>query len=213
MELPVLARGMLVGLGIAAPVGPIGLLVIQRTLAQGRLVGLASGLGAATADLLYGLVAVFGLTLAAESLAAVARPLGMVGGLVLLWMGVTTFRKPPAQQAAAVRESGRRGLAGAWASTFLLTLTNPMTVFAFAAILAGAGLLQETDNGWTGLLFVLGVGLGSALWWLLLSGGVALLRERVTPAALLWVNRGAGLLLAAFGLYALYGALFGVPAP
>jgi threonine/homoserine/homoserine lactone efflux protein len=130
-----------------------------------------------------------------------------VGGLFLIWLGVTTFAKPPAAQPAQSERSESRSLAGAYASTLLLTLTNPMTIFAFAAILSGAGLLQEEGGAWSGLLLVTGVFLGSAVWWLLLSGGVSLFRHRVTPAVLVWVNRCAGLLLVGFGVAALWTTL------
>ncbi|MGL4647871.1 MAG: LysE family translocator, partial [Caldilineaceae bacterium] len=210
MELPVLLRGMIVGLGIAAPVGPIGLLVIQRTLEQGRLVGLFSGLGAATADLIYGLIAAFGLTLVAQALTSVQNVLAVIGGLFLIWLGASTLLRAPATQAARVTEDvNRRGLLGAWASTLLLTLTNPLTILAFAAILSGAGLLDTGGSTGQSLLLVAGVALGSALWWLLLSGGVSFFRHRVSPVALLWVNRSAGVLLVGFGLFALWTALAG----
>jgi len=205
MELPILMRGVIVGVSIAAPVGPIGLLVIQRTLSAGRLTGFLSGLGAATADGIYGLVAAFGLTLIASLLTSVQAVMGVIGGLFLIWLGVATFRKlPPAERAATDSHAdGRQGLVAAWASTFLLTLTNPMTILAFAAILSGAGLQYDGGGVWSGALLVLGVFLGSALWWLLLSGGVSLFRHHVTPQALVWVNRGASALLVCFGIYAL----------
>lgn len=209
MELPVFVRGLIVGVGIAAPVGPIGLLVIQRTLDRGRVTGLVSGLGAATADLIFGLIAAFGLTLAAQALTSAATVLSVVGGLFLVWLGVTTFGRPLAPRAAAANEATGRGLWGAWASTLLLTLTNPVTILVFVAILSGAGLLEAGGAVMSGALLATGVALGSALWWLLLSGGVSLLRHRVTPAVLRWVNRGAGVLLVGFGAAAIWTALRG----
>ena len=200
MDLEFLARGLLIGFSIAAPVGPIGLLCIRRTLADGRAVGLLSGLGAATADALYGAVAGFGLTFVAEFLAEQRSWLRLVGGLFLLYLGLRTFLAGPAERAAAARGFG---LLGAYASTFALTLTNPTTILSFAAIFAGLGVAGASAGYRSAGLLVLGVLLGSALWWLLLSGGVGFFRDRVTPRALRWVNRLSGAMIMAFGVVAL----------
>jgi threonine/homoserine/homoserine lactone efflux protein len=198
MDLDYLLRGLVIGFSIAAPVGPIGLLCIRRTLAGGRLVGLVSGLGAATADAAYGAVA--GL-LVGQSLW-----LRLLGGLFLGYLGVRTALTPPASRAAGV--SGR-GLAGAYASTLALTLTNPTTILSFAAIFAGLGIAGAGGDYGAAAALVLGVFAGSALWWLVLSGGVGLLRGAVTPGALRWVNRLSGALIAAIGLAALASLLWG----
>ena len=203
MSLEFLARGLLIGFSIAAPVGPIGLLCIRRTLAEGRAVGLLSGLGAATADALYGAVAGFGLTFVADFLAEQRTWLRLVGGLFLLYLGLRTFLAGPAERAAAARGFG---LLGAYASTFALTLTNPTTILSFAAIFAGLGVAGASAGYRSAGLLVLGVLLGSALWWCLLSGGVGYFRDRVTPRALRWVNRLSGATILAFGVVALLGA-------
>ena len=200
MSLEFLGRGLLIGFSIAAPVGPIGLLCIRRTLADGRVVGLLSGLGAATADALYGAVAGFGLTFVADFLAEQRVWLRLVGGLFLLYLGARTFLAGPAERAATVRGFG---LLGAYASTFALTLTNPTTILSFAAIFAGLGVAGASAGYRSAGLLVLGVLLGSALWWCLLSGGVGFFRDRVTPRALRWVNRLSGTLILAFGVVAL----------
>lgn len=200
-----LVRGMIVGLGIAAPVGPIGLLCIQRTLTHGWPAGLASGLGAASADALYGSVAAFGLALVTTFLVEQRMWLGLAGGAFLLYLGVRTLLSRPAERAAAAADG--RSLWAHYASTFALTLTNPMTILAFAAILAGAGLATGAGRPAAAAVMVAGVFLGSALWWLVLSALVTLARGRIGTRALLWVNRAAGLLLIAFGLAALYSVL------
>ena len=198
-------RGFILGFAIAAPVGPIGLLCIQRTLNQGQLVGLASGLGAATADACYGAVAALGLTVVSGFLVEQQFWLALVGGLFLCWLGVRTLLAAPADRAAA-SEAGSIG--AAYASTFLLTITNPMTILAFAAIFAGAGLAAAGGDALAAGWMVLGVFGGSAAWWLLLSGGVALLRTRINERVLLWVNRAAGAMLVLFGVLAVGRALF-----
>ncbi len=200
MNLEFLARGLLIGFSIAAPVGPIGLLCIRRTLADGRAVGLLSGLGAATADALYGAVAGFGLTFVADFLAEQRVWLRLVGGLFLLYLGLRTFLAGPAERAATARGFG---LLGAYASTFALTLTNPTTILSFAAIFAGLGVAGASAGYRSAGLLVLGVLLGSALWWCLLSGGVGFFRDRVTTRALRWINRLSGAMILAFGVVAL----------
>lgn len=200
MDATLFLRGLLLGFAIAAPVGPIGLLVIQRTLNDGRLVGLMSGLGAATADAIYGAIAAFGLSLLTAFLVEQQMWLGLAGGLFLCYLGVRTVTAPPAAQAATVES---RGLLGAWSTTLALTLTNPMTILAFVAIFAGAGLATASGDTLAALLLVAGVFLGSAAWWLLLSGGVSLLRGFVSAQTLRWINWSAGAVIVAFGVVAI----------
>ncbi|MGI9252445.1 MAG: LysE family translocator [Thermomicrobiales bacterium] len=193
-------RGLLIGLAIAAPVGAIGVLCIRRTLADGRLAGLFTGLGAATADALYGAVAGFGLTGISELLVDRQHLIRVIGGIFLLWLGWKTWVAPPPDPNAPAPPAS---LGRAWATTFALTLTNPLTVLSFAAVFAGLGL-AGAPNGWRGaMLLVAGVFSGSALWWLILSGGVSLVRDWFTPARMLWVNRVSGAVIAGFGVLAL----------
>jgi len=198
-------KGLIIGFSIAAPVGPIGVLCIRRTLAEGRGAGLVSGLGAATADALYGCVAGFGLTLISTLLLKFQVWLGVGGGLFLCYLGIRTLTAPPASQAAPA--SGQ-GLLAAYASTFFLTLTNPMTIISFAAIFAGLGIVSARGDYLSAAVLVAGVFLGSTLWWWLLSGGVSLFRSRVTPKSLSWINRFAGGIIAVFGVVALGSAVF-----
>jgi len=208
--------GIILGLSIAAPVGPIGILCIRRTLAMGQGVGLVSGLGAATADGLYGCIAGFGLTAIADFLTDQSLWLRLVGGLFLCYLGVTTFLSKPADEKAAgspltantSTSSGEavalpRSLLSAYGSTLALTLTNPATILSFAAIFAGLGIVESGRDFASAGILVLGVFLGSALWWCCLSGIVSLFRTRFTPTGLRWLNRFSGLILLAFGITAL----------
>jgi threonine/homoserine/homoserine lactone efflux protein len=206
VNLSTFLRGLVIGLSIAAPVGPIGVLCIRRTLADGRAIGFASGLGAATADGLYGAVAAFGLSLVTNALVDQRLWLQAGGGTFLCYLGVRTWLAVPATTSNAA--AGGRGLTAAWASTFVLTLTNPTTIISFAAIFAGLGLGRSVGGRGAASLMVLGVFLGSALWWLILSTGVGLLRSAFTPDRLRWVNRGAGVIIAAFGVAALVSSMF-----
>ena len=202
MDIWLLLRGLLIGFSIAAPVGPIGVLVIRRTLAEGRVAGLVTGMGAATADAIYGCIAGFGLTAISGLLLDNQWWVRLIGGLFLCYLGVRAFLARPAERAADAPSSG---LLGAYLATLGLTLSNPTTILSFLAILAGLGVGVAGGSFGAAALLVLGVFTGSALWWLLLSGGVNLLRLRLTPAVLRWVNRASGLIILGFGVLALSG--------
>jgi threonine/homoserine/homoserine lactone efflux protein len=193
-------RGLLIGISIAAPVGPIGVLCIRRTLAEGRLSGLISGLGAATADAIYGIIAGFGLTFISGFLVEQQNWLSLFGGIFLCYLGVRTFLSPPTAEAVQVES---RGLLRNYLSIFILTLTNPMTILSFAAIFAGLGLADSNGDYFSAAILVLGVFTGSALWWLILSFGVSLFREHITPQWMMWINRVSGLIVFTFGVLAL----------
>lgn len=192
-------KGIVIGFSIAAPVGPIGLLCIRRSLAEGQKIGLATGLGAASADAIYGCIAGFGLTAVSAFLVAQKFWLGLLGGLFLCYLGIRTFFAKPAERPAEVSGTG---LLAAYASTFFLTLTNPATILSFLAVFAGLGLVTSGDHA-TAASLVAGVFLGSAVWWLLLSNGVALFRSKIGPNTMLIINRISGVLIFALGLYAI----------
>ncbi|MEW5723020.1 MAG: LysE family transporter [Thermodesulfobacteriota bacterium] len=200
MDWPLLMKSMLIGFSIAAPVGPIGVLCIRRTLAQGAAAGLLTGLGAATADAFYGAVAAFGLTAVSAWLLDHQFWLRLLGGSFLLGLGLKTILSRPVARNGA--DKGAPAVTD-WASTFLLTLSNPLTIISFAAVYAGLGLVQPGRDWPAACLMVAGVFAGSAFWWVILSGGTNLVRGRVTPNWLKWINRLSGLVIMAFGLAAL----------
>ncbi|MEA5418650.1 LysE family transporter [Spirulina sp. CCNP1310] len=197
-------RGLLFGFSIAAPIGPIGILCIRRTLNEGKISGLISGLGAATADGVYGCIAGFGLTLIADFLVNQKIIFGLIGSLFICYLGIKTFTEKPTAQKTVNPEAN---LINAYLSTFLLTLTNPITILAFTAIFAGLGLAQTGGNYGTAALLVLGVFLGSMLWWGLLVTVVGLWGERFQGKYSQWVNRIAGTIMVALGLVALFNSL------
>jgi threonine/homoserine/homoserine lactone efflux protein len=194
----VIIQGLVLGFSIAAPVGPVGVLCIRRSMARGFRSGLTSGLGAASADAVYGTIAAAGLTLVADFLVRQQLWLGLLGGFFLFFLGVKTFTNRPALESAK-QESGSVG--GDYFSTLLLTLSNPMTIFSFAAIFSGMSAQSLPVFRFSAFLLVLGVFLGSASWWLILSGLVGLLRSRVTPALLGWINRISGLVIIGFAIF------------
>jgi threonine/homoserine/homoserine lactone efflux protein len=206
MDVSLLVRGFVLGFTIAAAVGPICLLVIRRTLAEGLVVGITSGIGVATADAIYGAIAAFGLTAVTDLLVEVRRPLAIVGGLFLLWLAWRTIRAVP-DEAARVGLGERRGLPGAYLSTLGLTLTNPMTILSFAALFVGLGVTGGDAVGAT--LLTTGVFAGSATWWVVLVGGVSVLRGRLTPAGMRRINVASGVFIGVFALVALASAVAG----
>jgi len=200
LDLGFLISGFIIGFSIAAPVGPIGVLCMRRTLAEGRLHGLVSGLGAATADAMYGCVAAFGLTFISDTLIQQQLWLRLFGGVFLCLLGAKTLLAKPSEKSPSEK---RTGILGAYGSTFFLTLTNPMTILSFAAIFAGIGLGSAVADYGSAALLVFSVFAGSALWWLVLSGTVGLLRKKVTSSVLKWINRVSGAIITGFGVFAL----------
>ena len=201
---PALAlRGFVLGFTIAAAVGPISLLVIRRTLAEGQRYGLVSGLGVATADATYGAIAAFGLSAITDVLVNARQVLGLVGGVFLLWLAWRTIRSTPTE--AAIVTTGRRGYAGAYLSILGLTLANPMTILSFGALFAGLGVRSEATGD--AALVVLGVLLGSATWWVVLTTVVGAARPRVTPAWIHRINLVSGIVIGAFAIVAIASVL------
>jgi putative LysE/RhtB family amino acid efflux pump len=202
--LSLLARTFVIGIAVAAPVGAMGVLCIQRVLAGGFRAGLATGLGIATADGVYASFAAFGVAAVTGALVAWQPPLRIVGGLALVWLGYHAVVAPPAHDAAKASNVGT-GFGALYASAVGLTLTNPMTVMAFAAIFASAGLATATyaSAGFA----TLGVLSGSFAWWVGLSATVAAVRHAVSDRAVRMVNRCSGVVVVLFGVFAIVAGL------
>lgn len=199
-------EGLIIGLAIAAPVGPIGVLCIRRTLNYGRLAGFLSGLGVATADGFYGFVAAFGLTAVSGFLLDVQPFLRFGGGAFLVFLGLRAWRaRPQTVNGDNDADMNKKGLVAGYAATVVLTLANPSTILSFLAIFAGLGLVSENRGYSEASVMVLGVFLGSAIWWLFLAGLAGALRRRLDAGAMVWINRFSAVLLAGFGALILAG--------
>jgi threonine/homoserine/homoserine lactone efflux protein len=204
MDLSFFIKGLVFGFSIAAPMGPIGILCIRRSLANGWRAGLLTGMGAATADAVYGCLAGFGVTGITGFLVGQHAWIQIAGGLFLCWMGLHVFLsgtdEKPASEAPGSAAVG-------YLSALLLTLTNPMTILAFAAVFAGMGLgsigAGHAAAGW----LVAGVFSGSMAWWIILSSASSLFNTRMNPTSMRWINRFSGAVLAGFGLMAVIGRL------
>jgi threonine/homoserine/homoserine lactone efflux protein len=197
MDLGLFLQGLLIGFSISVPVGPVGVLVIRRTLAEGFPSGLMSGIGCATGMALYGSVIGFGLTAISDLLLRYQRPLAVGGGLFLVYLGYTIIRATPPDPDA---QPQRNSLLSAYTSTFALTIVSPAVILYFIAIFTGSDLLDRQRDYLTALILVLGVFLGALGWWLILSGAVSLLRARLGTRTLRWANALSGLAIAAFGV-------------
>ena len=199
-----LLRGFALGFAVAASPGPIFFLCLRRSLLRGRLYGLVSGLGVATADGIYAAVASVGLAAVATAAIGFRRPLALIGGAVLVVLAVRILlerRQDPSEVAPATGS----GLAWAYGSTLGLTITNPATIISFAALAAtlglgaGAGFVRPAA-------LVAGVLLGSAAWWCLLALAASSLRGRLTPTFIRRISTFSGLAIAILGMLAIYSA-------
>jgi threonine/homoserine/homoserine lactone efflux protein len=199
-------KGVGVGLVIAVPVGPVGVLCVRRTIFEGRLFGFMSGLGAASADTVFGIIAGFGLTVISDWLLGWQNWLRAAGGLFLLWIGVTALRKHAVATARPTRSANN--LMGAYLTTFALTISNPVTILAFLGVFAALGFSGHEATLGRAAMLVAGVLSGSLVWWAGLSLGTGLFRRRFTERHLIWLNRGSGLILAVSGLLLLASLAF-----
>ena len=204
MDAGLIVRAIVLGFTIAAAVGPISLLTIRRTLAHGRLYGLASGVGVALADGTYAGIAAFGLTAITNVLVGGRTLLGLVGGAIIALLAIRTITSRPTE---APTDVDRPGLAAAAASIYGLTMTNPMTILSFAALFVGLNVTGDDAGGTASL--TLGVFGGSAAWWMLLVGVVGAVRSRLSAAGLRRINLASGAVIGAFALVALATAVAG----
>lgn len=194
-------KGILIGFVIAAPVGPIGILCIRRTLSGSYVLGLVTGLGAAFADTFYGAVAGFSLATIADFIKANDFYLRFFGGLLLLWLGVSIFRAPPRE----TKQDHADGVSlfHGFTSAFFLTVSNPITLIVFAAAFAAMGVAEANDSLVHASTLVVGVFVGASTWWLSLSTTIHLMHHMFSDKQLLWINRSSGVMLLGFAIYML----------
>ena len=204
MLLELLLKGVLVGIVIAIPVGPVGVLCIRRTVFHGRLAGFASGLGAASADAIFGIVAAYGLTFVSSLLLDYRDWLRFGGALFLLYIGISAVTRDPPDGARTQRDP--EGLVADYASAFALTITNPITILAFLAVFAAIGFAGSAATLGGAAILVVGVLIGSLLWWAGLAFGTGMVRRSFARRHLVWINRGSGGILVFSGV-ALLGSL------
>ena len=198
--------GVIIGFAIAAPAGPVGVLCAERTLSHGRIAGLVSGLGAAVADSIFGLIAAFGLSIVADFLFANQVWIRGGGGAVLIALGCKLLFFAPNRIEGPAQPDVHLGN---FASTFVLTLTNPITILSFAGIFAAFGVMKAVVTAIDAWVLVAGVFAGSWIWWLIIAGGVGFFRHWISTHGLRWVRRSSGVVIVAFGIYAVLSLSFG----
>lgn len=200
MEYTLILKGIIIGFALALPIGPIGILCIRKTAAEGHLSGMVVGFGAATADAVYGFIAAFGLTVISDALVTRQMWFRLIGGAFLCYLGIKTLMAKPAESSQG---SNGKGLLASYVSTFFLTLTNPLSIIAFIGVFAGFGLRNTDLSLGSATSLIAGVFLGSSFWFFLLSYGITLFRDKLNAAGLGWVNRISGFLIIMFGVIAI----------
>lgn len=201
MMVQAFVKGLVFGITMAAIPGPIFFLIIQRTLSQGFLLGLACGLGAVTADTVYALVAAIGLTFVMELLLGYQAYLAILGGLFLIYLGIKTFFNSIKPHSTNIHDNQ---IITAWFTTFLLTLANPVTILSYCIIFAGLGMNSQSYNVSVALSLVGGVIIGASSVVLLLVSFLHYYRKQLSPVTITRINKVAAIILVGFGLAALF---------
>ena len=197
MELGLFFKGIVIGIIIATPVGPVGTLCVQRTISEGKINGFLTGLGATTADVIFGLIAAFGLTVVSNFLIDQQEWIRLLGGIVICLIGVKVFFLETQKKITSTRSPN---LFSAFGSAFLIAITNPITIITFAVMFAGFGLVGSNAKYGSASLTVFGVFVGSSFIWLTLWGMSLIFRERFDFGRMKWVNKIAGIVILIFGV-------------
>lgn len=210
MWFEIFLRGILVGLTASIPLGPIGVLCIQRTMSKKHRSGFISGLGAASADTIYSAVAFFSLTVVLSFIDSHMMLIKFLGGIFVVIVGIHIFFSNPIIQIRRNR-AGKSNLWQDFISVFFITLANPAFILIFITLFAAFGLSSDTIGWLNGLFMIFGVFCGCSLWWFLLTFGVSLLRKKFRPRHLLWMNRISGTVIVVLGMTAILSMFFNTP--
>lgn len=202
-----LIKGLIIGFLASIPLGPVGVLCIQRTINKGRFSGFISGLGAATIDSFFALVASLGLTYIINFIEEQQFFIQLIGGGILIFLGVKIFNTNPIKQIRRHRRKKNK-LIEDYFSVLFLTLSNPLAIFLFVAAFAGIGIVTSHDSSFKSSIIVGGVFFGAALWWSILSFFVDLFRKKFRLKQLWWINKIAGVLIIVFGVVSMISVFF-----
>ena len=206
MGLDYLLKGIIIGLSVSIPLGPIGIIAIQRTLTKGKISGFVSGLGAGFADTIYAVLAGFGITIIVDFLVEHHILFQAIGGIFLLYLGIRTFYKNPIKQFR--QPKGKSNLIGDFLSTFFLTISNPLAIFLFIGVFAAIGLMDTNFDNLTLSYIILGVMIGTSTWWFVLSTLINIFRHKIRLRSLNWINKISGIVILIFGLFAILSLFF-----
>jgi len=207
MDFLLFIKGIFIGLSASIPLGPVGLVCIQKTLNSRRTNGVVAGIGAALADTFFAVVAAFGISAVHNFIETQQLYLRLVGGLILLLLGLKFFLTNPAIQIRKQRNKNNN-LWADFASVFLLTLSNPLTVFVFGAVFAGFGIIPRENNWYNMIMLISGVFCGAVLWWFTLVNIINIFRKKFRLRRLWWMNKIMGVIIIAFGIFAFISSFF-----
>jgi threonine/homoserine/homoserine lactone efflux protein len=199
-------KGILIGLSVSIPLGPIGILVIQKTLSSGKVRGFITGMGAAFADIVYAIIASLGISIVIDIITKHHIYFQIIGGLFLIYLSAKVFFSNPIKQLRATK--GSSNLMGDFLSTFALTISNPMAFFLFLGVFAGIGFLNNDFKPWQSIYIIFGVLIGTSLWWYALSLFISLFRSKIRIRRLNWINKISGIVILAFGIAALVSIFY-----
>ena len=210
MDFFLLATGIVIGLAMTAPPGPVNMLVIRTAISGGFRAAFLTGLGSVVSDMIYASAAAYGVSSITHLITAYAQALMVAGGMILVAIGVRLARtRISLDRLGAGAAAGRGRIAARMLTAFTMSITNPGVLFGFLAIFGTmSGVLRLGETAARPLTAVCGVAIGVALWWLCLSFVVSRVRERISEAMLARINRWTGVLIAAFGFALLMEALF-----
>ena len=198
MNIPILLQGLIIGFSVAMPIGPIGILCIRRTLLQGRLIGIITGLGVATADAIYGSIAAFGLSFISTFLINNQVILKLIGGLFLLFLGIKIlFSKNSLEDYSKIKKTN---FITSYTSALFLTLTNPITILLFASIFSWWSIVIDDNSNKEAYMLISGIFTGSLIWFTLLSSVVGILRSKFVTKHLIWINQLSAIILIGFSI-------------
>ena len=206
MEITFFIKGLLIGFVVAVPLGPVGIICLQRIFSKGYLFGLLSGLGISTADAIYGSIAAFGVTAVSSFLISQQLWFRLIGGLIICGLGIRICGQAGSQKISV--SANNTSCFGAYFSALFLTLMNPALIISFAAIFASLGIVNGNLDYYSSFILVVGVFFGSAIWWVVLSGAASRLKARFTDTFVQNINRLSGTLIAGFGLFLVGSAFF-----
>lgn len=197
--------GFTLGFAIAAPIGPVGVLCIKKTISSGLKMGLLGGLGASCAKMIFGIIVGFGLTSVSNFLINYNYYISLVGAIFLIYLGITIFMTKPIMNCPNVKKENKLS---AFTTMFFLTLMNPMTILSFLAVFSSLGIANTTSSYSSGLVLVLGIFLGSMCWWMFLCNVVNLFRKKINAKVLSWINKISGIVIVSFSLMILFNLFF-----
>ena len=199
-------KGIIVGIAVTAPVGPLGILCIQRTINRGFFSGLVTGIAAAFADILYAIIAGFGVSVIADFLEVNQLVIRIIGGIIVTSLGIRIYISNPAKQYRR-QKTQKRTYISDFISGFLITITNPIVIIVFGAVFASLGL-DKAESGKSVVITILGVFTGAVGWWFSLTILVNIFRDKINFRKLWWINKITGVLVVVFGLGIIVSVLF-----